>query len=144
LSPAFAAADAAKGAGMALPTDAKIDLILCDGVRPNPDGKLDLAGFYPTGEVQVDPTAKLPATINLTFVFVVRDGDGQFRPIFRIIDPLGKELHKYDVPEFKKPAHLSHVMMLPVALIPIARSGNYVVSLEFDGQHYRRQVRIFQ
>ena len=35
-------------------------------------------------------------------------------------------------------------MMLPVALIPIAHSGTYQVSLEIAGQHYRRAVRIFQ
>ena len=67
-------------------TDAKIDLsVLCDGVRPNPDGKLDRAGFYPTGEVKVDSATKLPVTINLTFVFVLKDGDGQFPAIFRIV-----------------------------------------------------------
>jgi hypothetical protein len=129
---------------MALPTDANIDLLLCDGVRPNPDGKLDIAGFYPIAEVKLDPTASLPATINLTFLFVLKDGDGQFSPVVRIVDPLGKELHKFDVPEFRKPPGVAHVMMLPVGLIPIARSGNYVVSLEIGGQHYRRTVRIFQ
>ena len=129
---------------MALPTDAKVDLLLCDGVRNNPDGKLDIAGFYPTGEIKLDPTANLPATINLTFVFVLKDGDGQFSPVFRLVDPLGKELHKFDVPEFGKPPGVAHVMMLPVGLIPITRSGNYVVSLEIGGQHYRRSVRIYQ
>jgi hypothetical protein len=129
---------------MALPSDARIDLLLCDGVRSNPDGKLDIAGFYPTGEVKLDPAAKLPATINLTFVFVLKDGDGQFSAVFRIVDPLGKELHKFDVPEFKKPPGVAHVMMLPVGLIPIAHSGNYSVSLEIGGQHHQRSVRIFQ
>jgi hypothetical protein len=129
---------------MALPTDANVDLLLCDGVRPSPEGKLDVAGFYPTGEVRVDPTANLPVTINLTFVFVLKDGDGQFSPVFRIFDPLGKELHKFDVPEVNKPPGIAHVMMLPVGLIPIARAGNYAVSLEIAGQQYRRLVRIFQ
>ena len=129
---------------MALPTDANVDLLLCDGVRNNPDGKLDIAGFYPTGEVKVDATANLPVTINLTFVFVLKDGDGQFSPVFRISDPLGNELHKFDVPQINKPAGIAHVMMLPVGLIPITRAGNYAVSLEIAGQQYRRSVRIFQ
>jgi|SRR5215469_3283832 hypothetical protein len=129
---------------MALPTDARVDLLLCDGVRSNADGKLDIAGFYPTGEVKLDPTANLPAAINLTFVFVLKDGDGQYSPVFRLVDPLGKELHKFDVPAFKKAPDVAHVMMLPVGQIPIVRSGNYVVSVEIGGQHYRRPVRIYQ
>ena len=129
---------------MALPTDAKVDLLLCDGVRQNSDGKLDIAGFYPTGDVRVDPAANLPVAINLTFVFVLKDGEGQFSPVFRLADPLGKELHKFDVPAFRKPAGVAHVMMLPVGQIPIARAGNYGVSLEIGGQQYRRSVRVFQ
>ncbi|HWB50152.1 MAG TPA: hypothetical protein VG651_13660 [Stellaceae bacterium] len=129
---------------MALPTDAKIDLLLCDGVRPNPDGKLDVVGLYPVGEVKLDPAATLPVTINLTFVFVLKDGDGSFSAVFRIVDPLGKELHKFDVPEFKKPPNLAHVMILPVGLIPVVHAGNYALSLEIGGQRYRRSVRIFQ
>ena len=129
---------------MALPTDAKVELLLCDGVRSNPDGKLDIAGLYPIAEVRLDPAANLPAALNLTFVFVLKDGDGRFSPIVRLVDPLGNELHKFDVPEFNKESGVAHVMMLPIGQIPIARSGNYVVSLEIGGQHYRRSVRIFQ
>jgi hypothetical protein len=35
-------------------------------------------------------------------------------------------------------------VILPVARIPIRVAGNYEVSLEIDGQRYRRPVRIFQ
>jgi hypothetical protein len=129
---------------MALPTDAKVDLLLCDAVRQNPNGKLDLAGYFPIAEVRVDPAAQLPVEINLTFVFVLKDGEGQFRPIFRIVDPLDKELHRYEAPEFKKLPDVAYVMMLPVTRIPITHSGKFEVSLEIDGQLYARAVRIFQ
>jgi hypothetical protein len=129
---------------MALPTDANVALMICDGARQTPDGKLDIAGYYPTGEVKIDPAAKLPAALNLTFVFVLRDGDGRFRPKHRIIDPLGKELHNFDIPEFTKAAGTSHVLFLPVGQIPIVNSGNYSIVLELDGQPYRRTIRIFQ
>jgi hypothetical protein len=129
---------------MALPTDANIDFLLCDAVRQNPDGKLDIAGYFPVKEVQIDAAAKLPAEINLTFVFVLKDGDGQFRTILRIVDPLGKELLRSELAEFKKLAGSPHLMMLPVTRIPISHAGNYEVSLEIDGERYRRPVRIFQ
>jgi hypothetical protein len=129
---------------MALPTDANIDLLVCDAVRQTPDGKLDLAGFYPTGEVKIDPAVKLPAALSLTFVFILKGGDGRFRAKHRIIDPLGKELHNFDLPEVTKPAGTNHVLFLPVAQIPIVNGGNYPIVLELDGQPYRRTIRIFQ
>ena len=129
---------------MALPSDANVDFLLCDAVRQNPNGKLDLAGYFPVHEVKLDVGAKLPVEINLTFVFVLKEGEGRFSPVFRIIDPLDKELHNHPLPEFSKLAGAAHVMMLPVGRIPITVSGNFTVSLEFEGQHYRRSVRIFQ
>ena len=129
---------------MALPTDAEVGFLICDAVRQNADGKLDIAGYYPTGEVKLDPAAPLPVSLNLTFVFILKDGEGRFRATHRIIDPLGKELHRFDLPEVNKVAGFGHVMMLPVAQIPIVHSGNYVTSVDLDGQPYQRTVRIFQ
>jgi hypothetical protein len=129
---------------MALPTDAKIDLLVCDAVRQEDDGKLSLSGFFPTAEVKLDPSVPLPVAVNLTFVFVLRDGDGQFRMTFRIADPLGREIHRYTVPEFRKSADQAHVMMLAVERIPIGNSGTYSILLDVDGEQYRRPVRIFQ
>jgi hypothetical protein len=129
---------------MALPTDANISFLVCDAVRQGADGKLDIAGYYPTGEVKLDPAARLPAPLNLTFVFILKDGEGRFRAIHRIVDPLGNELHRFELPEINKIAGLSHAMMLPVAQIPISHSGNYSTSIEIDGQRYERIVRIFQ
>jgi hypothetical protein len=129
---------------MTLPTDAKVDFLVCDAVRQDADGKLILAGFYPTAEVKLDPTARLPVALNLTFVFVLKDGDGQFRATLRVADPLGNELHRYDTPEFRKVAGQGHVMMMGVERIPITKSGNLAVSLEIGDQQYRRSVRVFQ
>jgi hypothetical protein len=129
---------------MPLPTDANIDFLVCDAVRQNAEGKLDIAGYYPICEVKIDPAARLPVSLNLTFVFILKDGEGRFRTMFRIVDPLGKELHRFDLPEIVKPANSGHAMMLPVAQIPIAHSGNYTISIEIDGQPYQRPVRIFQ
>ncbi|HVH78192.1 MAG TPA: hypothetical protein VM782_02280, partial [Stellaceae bacterium] len=121
-----------------------IDFFVCDAVRERNGGMLDIAGCYPTREVKIDPAARLPAAVNLTFVFILKDGEGRFRPVLRIIDPLAKELHRFEMPELAKEAGKGHVMMLPVGQIPFAHSGNYVVSVEIDGQRYDRVVRIFQ
>jgi hypothetical protein len=129
---------------MALPTDAKVEFLVCDAIRQGAGGKLDIAGYYPTGEVKIDPAARLPAPLNLTFVFILKDGDGRFRGVFRIVDPLGNELHRFELPDIVKTADAGHAMMLPVAQIPIAHSGNYAICLEIDGQPYQRSVRIYQ
>jgi Family of unknown function (DUF6941) len=129
---------------MALPADDKVAFLICDAVRQGADGKLDIAGYYPTGEVRVDPAAKLPATLDLTFVFILKDGDGRFRGIMRIVDPLGREVLRFDLPEIVKVADGGHAMMLPIKKIPVVSSGNFTVSIELDGQKYQRSVRIFQ
>jgi hypothetical protein len=129
---------------MALPADEDINLLVCDAARQNTDGKIDLAGYLPTSAVRLDPAAQLPVSLNLTFVFVFKAGDGQFRPTLRIADPLGKELHRFEVPEMTKLPDFAHVLMLPVGQIPIVHLGNYTVSLEISGQRYCRSVRVFQ
>jgi hypothetical protein len=129
---------------MALPIDAKVDFLICDGVRQGADGKLDIAGYFPTGEVKIDSAAKLPVSLNLTFVFILKDGDGRFRGVLRIVDPLGRELLRFELPEIIKTAGSGHTMMLPISQIPVGSSGNYSISLELDGQKYPRSVRIFQ
>ena len=129
---------------MALPTDANVDFLVCDGVRQSAAGKLDLAGYFPTREVKLDPAMQLPVAVNLTFVFVLKDGDGPFKATCHIVDPLDKELHRFDLAEFRKPGGQAHVLMLPVGQIPVAHSGNYSIVLELNGEPYRRTVRIHQ
>jgi len=129
---------------MPLPTDANIDLLICDAVRQTPEGKLDLAGYFPVPEVKLDPAAPLPVAVDLTFVFVLKDGDGQFRATFRVLDPLGKELHQQDLAAFEKHAERPHAMLLRINRIPILHYGNYAILLTIDGQEYRRSVRIYQ
>ena len=129
---------------MALPTDANVELMICDAARATPDGKLDLAGLFPIPAIRVDPAAQLPAGLNLTLVYVLKDGEGQFRCALRIVDPLGKELLRQPLTEVGKAAGQHHIMIMPIALIPIALSGEYAIVLEIEGQEYRRTVRIFQ
>jgi hypothetical protein len=129
---------------MALPTDANIDFILCDAVRQTPDGKLDIAGYFPVLEVKLDNAAPLPAAINLTFIYVLKDGEGRFRGTFQIFDPLGKELHLQGIHPFDKQAGKVHLILMQVTRIPIYRAGNYPMVLKIENQEYRRSVRIFQ
>ena len=129
---------------MALPTDAKVDLLVCDTIRQESDGKLNLFGLFPTGEVQIDPTAKPPFTLNLTFTFILKDGDGHFRTSLQILDPIGQELHKGDLPDIDKPGDKGHSLSATINAIPIKNFGHYSVILMLDGQPYRRTVRIFQ
>jgi hypothetical protein len=129
---------------MALPTDANIDLLLCDAVRRTPDGKLDIAGFFPVHEVKLDSNVPLPVAINITFVLVIKDGEGRFKGVFRLEDPLNRELHRQELEEFAKAATAPHVVMLQINRIPVERSGNFTVVLEIGGREYRRPVRIFQ
>jgi hypothetical protein len=129
---------------MALPTDANVDFLVCDEVQQEPDGKINLIGLYPTREVRIEAGVKLPATLNLAFVFVLQDGEGHFRPVFRLADPLGHELHKSAVPDIRKLAGTGHTVSMNITTIPIMNFGVYSAILEIEGQRFQRDVRIFQ
>lgn len=129
---------------MALPTDANVELILCDAARVKPDGKMDIAGYFPIPEVRLDPGTPLPVAFNMTFVFVLKDGDGLFRGLFRILDPLGEELHRHEVREISKQAGLPHMIILAISQIPVVNLGDFSTLLEIEGLEYRRSVRILQ
>ncbi|HTW53246.1 MAG TPA: hypothetical protein VME45_15250 [Stellaceae bacterium] len=129
---------------MALPSDANIDLLICDAVRQTPDGKLDLAGYFPVPEVKIDVAAKLPVAINLTFVFVLKDGDGRYRPSFRLFDPMGQELHRGESGEFVKLPGAPGMVLLQIARIPVAVAGNYAIVLRLGDGEYRRSFRVYQ
>lgn len=129
---------------MPLPTDSNVEFLVCDAVRQNPDGKFDIAGYFPTSEVRLDRAIELPVALNLTFLVVLKDGAGVFRPTVRIVDPQGNELHAFEMPEFEKVPDQGYVMMLPIERIPIAHTGAYTISIELSGQAYRRSVSVLQ
>lgn len=129
---------------MALPTDGNVDLLVCDVARQDPDGKMSLIGFYATGEIRIDPNAQLPAELNLAFVFILKDGDGDFRLSFRLYDPLGKELTHNPLPNIRKPAGQGQVVFVNLNQIPVANLGSYAVELGIDDMRFRRTIRITQ
>lgn len=129
---------------MALPTDAHVEMVLCDDVRFSPGGKLDIVGYFPMPEIKLAADVQLPGAINLSFLFVIRDGEGMFRGSFRLLDPLGGELHRHEVAEFSKRADGPHLIMFKINAIPIARWGSFTALLEIGGEEYRRPIRISQ
>jgi len=129
---------------MTVPTDENVDFLVCDEVQQEPDGKLNLVGLYPTREVRIEAGLKLPVSLNLAFVFILKDGDGHFRPVFRLVDPLGREMHKSSVPDLRKPADVGHTVSMNITTIPIMNFGSYSAFLEIEGQQFQRNVRIFQ
>ncbi|HXC29209.1 MAG TPA: hypothetical protein VNV38_14730 [Stellaceae bacterium] len=129
---------------MALPSDTHVEMLLCDDVRFTPGGKLDITGYFPIPEIQLASDVQLPGAINLSFLFILRDGEGTFRGSFRILDPLGGELHRHEVVEFTKRTAGPHLIMFKVNSIPIARWGSFTALLEIGGGEYRRPIRVSQ
>jgi hypothetical protein len=129
---------------MALPTDANVDLLICDSAQHEPSGKINLTGLYPTPEIKIDPNAQLPAHLNLAFVFVLKDGDGDFPISVRIVDPLGKELFSQALPNIKKVVGQGYAVSLNLQAIPILKFGSYAVELGVGDQSFRRTMRVFQ
>jgi hypothetical protein len=129
---------------MAPPTDANVDFLVCDEARQEPDGKINLLGLYPSREIRLNPEAQLPVGLNLGFVFVLRDGDGEFSASFRIADPLGKELLNHALPDFKKTAGQGHALSLNVRAIPVLTLGNYTAELCAGDLRFCRTIRVMQ
>jgi hypothetical protein len=129
---------------MALPTDPNVDLLICDSAQHEPSGKINLTGLYPTPEIKIDPNAQLPAHLNLAFVFILKDGDGDFPISVRIADPLGKELFSQALPNIKKVAGQGYAVSLNLQAIPIQKFGSYAVELGVGDRSFSRTMRVFQ
>lgn len=127
-----------------------VRFLLADAVRQEQGGKLSLLGFYPgnlvilQGELPKDLREnELFGIPSLGLVFLIMDGQGDFKARIDIQQPNGKRVGLGAALDTKKKSGVTHTITVPLTPFPIDALGTFKVSITFDGRahHFAFVVR---
>lgn len=125
-----------------LPTDARTLFLVCEDVRQEINNKVSLMGVFIGGDIIItreEATGK-PA-LPICFVFVFRDGAGQFDAKFTVTSPSGKEIATVEMGKVEKK---EGAMTLCPKILPffVEEYGDFEARMLLDGTVYSRQIQI--
>jgi hypothetical protein len=125
-----------------LPRDEHVWFLVAQAIRSDGDGKMSLFGFLGTERVVI-ASATLPAVLPVTFMFLLREGEGSFAADFSIRDPGGRVVHREELPPAQKPLSTeNHGIAVTMAPLVVSAFGTYRIILRLDGKKYRRDFTI--
>src|ERR1700733_13771854 len=125
-----------------LPRDEQLWFLVAQSVRNEGDGRMSLLGFFGTERITL-ATATLPATLPVTFIFLLREGEGSFAADFAIRDPDGQIVYEEDLPPAQKPLSTeNHGIAVTMAPLVVPAFGTYRITLRLDGKRYKRDFTI--
>lgn len=130
-----------------LPTHEKAVFLLCEDVRQEGSGKFSLLGMIPanniTTETRPEDAGKdgLQVLPSLTFVFIFRDGEGEFAMRVGVIAPDGKELAPSESRTQTKAADEALNSIFKLAPF-VVNSGKYRAYVLLDSERYEYEFVI--
>jgi hypothetical protein len=125
-----------------LPRDEHVWFLVAQSIRNEGDGKMSLLGFFGTERIVI-ATATLPAVLPVTFIFLLREGEGSFAADFSIRDPSGQIVHEEDLPPAQKRFSTeNHGIAVTIAPLVVPAFGIYRIILRLDGKRYKRAFTI--
>lgn len=122
------------------PSDPNVWMLVTDAIRIEANGKLTLLGFFGGPTVNLLPDATLPASINLTFLFLLNDGEGTFNASLSIKPPTGTPaiIHQQML---DKPNDV-HGIIVGLQPLIVPELGTYELVLSLDDRRYVRRLQI--
>src|SRR5579871_5129822 len=73
------------------PTDAEVELLLCEDVREEAHGKFTLAGFYPGNSINVPQFGPSSPAFQIVFFFLIHSKEeGDYDATFHVVLPSGR------------------------------------------------------
>jgi hypothetical protein len=127
---------------MKFPSNDKIDFLICDDVREETSYKLTLVGFFPTPEIWLDQESTPPFNFPISFLFVLKDGFGDYTASCRLIDPIGNELFEYDLGNFEQKQSEPQIVALNIPTLTISELGKYKIILTLNHREFERTFNI--
>jgi hypothetical protein len=119
----------------------KFTCLICEDVRQEMGGKLTILGFLPGDKIDVPP-GTTNAPLNLTFVFVFENAEGDFSGTFSLMGPDGLVGPEAPIP----PAHVqpggglaSVFQFKPTPPLPL---GKYVAKVVLNGRTYEKRFQL--
>ena|ERR1700680_2447143 len=125
-----------------LPTDSKIDFLICENARPEQSGKVTLIGYMASAEIQLESNAHYPAGIGIAFLFVLRDGEGTFSGSIEMRAPNQAIIAVTPLPAVIKKAGEANIIINNVPALLLPMPGVYSIILMLDGASYTRTLKI--
>ena len=129
-----------------LPSQEKTIFLLCEDIRQELGGKISLLGVIPANHLTLEgmPQNSADAVIpSLTFVFLFRDGEGEFNGKVGIIAPDEKELIPENEHPMKKGAKDTMNTIFKLAPFKVM-TGKFKPYVVLDGQRYEREFEVQQ
>ncbi len=132
-----------------LPTDGKVDFLICNQVRHDSDetlslSQLSLLGYFAGAEISVDRAAKFPVNFPLGVLFVLKDGEGSYAAEFRVVNPGGVQIVTHPLPTIVKEPNKHHTIFLNADSFVAELPGRYTAVLTLGGRTYIRHFAVRQ
>ncbi len=123
------------------PTDGSVLFLIAEQVRPETGGKLSIIGFYAGGDILVPENTTQTVLSSLAFIFIFKDGEGQFKTRLTIMSPSGKQLADIELRETTFVGK-SHSIVTQLAPFVTTEYGRYEVLLKLNEHVYARSFSL--
>lgn len=121
------------------PTPETMKTILCDLVRLELNKKLSFLGVYAGDKIVFHPTApdEPPFRMQgLAFVFLFKDGLGDFKARFSIKDPHGKTHYETNLNPLRFEKGQAAICIVQIANLEFVSEGQYCATLALERKKY--------
>ena len=121
------------------PKAEKIKFLMCEQVRPEINKKISIMGLYPGDHIVFFPKVigQFPYNLaSLSFVFVFKDGVGEFDTDFEMIDPAGNSVQKVSLKPIILTAAVTGGVVVNMNPTQFNAEGNYLAVLHLGNKRY--------
>ena len=123
------------------PKDENVRLLLCEDVRPELNGKVTLAGFFPGLSIRV-PAVGPSVWIQLAFLFVIEAEPGRYTGSVEMRDADGISLFRADTQAEIGEGDDGTLIVVKVIQFPVTKTGEYGIELNLSGTSYPRKFKV--
>jgi hypothetical protein len=125
-----------------VPTDDQVELLLCEDVRQEVNGKFMLGGFFPGNQIGVMAVGPTVDAIPLAFFFMIHGSNqGDYNAVFKLTLPSGAPAGIEGRFLIKKLLGKGAVQLVKLPVFVPLESGIWKATLSLDGTDF---VRTFQ
>ena len=120
----------------------RITTLLCEDVRQEAGQKLTVIGVFPGNLINIPHDAPDRVQLQLTFLFILEDGEGEFSGNFRIVGAEGTLGDLIEVAKSTKYRDAGMTLVFNYRPSPLLAPGEYRGELKLAGNTYGLDFRI--
>lgn len=118
-------------------------VLLCDSARREQTGKYTLTGYYGGDQILIAPGGPTPPVFPLSFVVVVKGGQGTFSATFNLYAPTpAAPIVSHKFPDLIKKPEGNHVYVLNFLTFAAPEFGEYRLSLRIGDKEFTSKFSI--